>query len=455
MKKMLRMIMAMAMLVVFNVDAFSQIRINEIGTNGVDYENASKWVELYNAGESEVDVSGLILCDFPEYPALGDLTALGGGSTTIPAGGYLVVAWSALDNDNDGDAEVGLYVASTSDFGDAGSMTDYMQYGTASHFREGTAQAAGVWTVGDFVEAAPSGMSLQYVDNGTPGSGNWIAAEPTPNGANPTPLSSIRISEVGFDGVDYEGAGIWVELFNASDASVDVSNLILCDFPRYPAINSLTALGGTSTTIPAGGYLVVAWPDLGDGNAHAEVGLYKEGSAGAFGEASNLLDYMQFGEAAHRREGTAEEAGLWTVGSFVPAAASGMSLQLVDDASTGSTNWVERPATPNMANGLSTANEENEVPAGFALHNNFPNPFNPTTSISYDLSTAGQVALDVYDTLGQRITSLFSGGQPAGSYTISWDGRDARGNVVSSGVYLYRLTLDGQASQTRVMTLLK
>lgn len=447
--------MAMAVLFAFNLDISAQIRINEIGTNGVDYEGAGKWVELYNAGDAEVDISGLILCDFPQYPALSTLTALGGTSTTIPAGGFLVVAWANLDADDNGVSEVGLYEAGTGDFGDENLIIDYMQYGAAGNFREGTAVDGGVWTADEFVAAAEAGMSLQYVDNGTDGAGDWVAAEATPNAATAAQLSSIRISEIGFDGVDFEGAGIWVELHNNSDAAIDVTDLILCDFPRYPTVGSLTALGGGSTTIPADGFLVVAWPELGDGAAHAEVGLYKAGSAGAFGEPGNVLDYMQFGEASHRREETAEGAGVWTVGEFVALASSGNSLQLIDNTLTGASNWVERPATPNAANGLSTANEEAEVPADFALHSNFPNPFNPTTTISYDLSTSGHVALDVYDMLGQKVTSLFQGGQAAGSYSFAWDGRDARGNVVSSGVYFYRLTMDGRASASRVMTLLK
>ena len=130
-------------------------------------------------------------------------------------------------------------------------------------------------------------------------------------------------------------------------------------------------------------------------------------------------------------------------------------MQLVDNAATGVANWVSAPATPNAENTMSTSVEEGEAPNAFALHANFPNPFNPTTTISYDLERAGQVALEIYDTLGQRVTSLFSGTQAAGNHAYAWDGRDARGNVVSSGVYFYRLTLDGNFSQSRVMTLLK
>ncbi len=456
MKKLLRLMMAVAVVLAFNVEAMAQIRINEVGTNGVDFEGASKWVELYNAGSADVDVTDLILCDFPQYPTVGSLAVLGGGSTTIPAGGFLVVAWPNLDMNGSGDAEVGLYVAGTFDFADAGAVLDYMQYGSAGHTREPAGVGAGFWSTGEFVPAAEAGMSLQFVDNGAPGSGNWVVAEPTPNAETAAQLSAIRISEIGFKDVDYEGAAKWVELQNTSDAAVDVTDLILCDFPQYPTVGSLTVLGGGNLVIPAGGFLVVAWASMDmDDDGDAEVGLYKAGSGGAFNQSSNVLDYMQYGEAGHQREGTAEGAGVWTAGDFVGSPEDGESLQLVDNALTGVANWVARPATPNAANGLATSVEDTEVPANFVLHANFPNPFNPTTTISYDLSRAGQVALDVYDMLGQKVTSLFDGGQAVGSYSYAWDGKDARGNVVSSGVYFYRLTLDGQLSQSRVMTLLK
>ncbi len=451
---MLRITTALALFFVFSTSAFAQIRINEVGSNGVDFEGASKWVELYNAGDTPEDVSSLIFCDFPQYPVISSLTVLA-GDVTIPAGGYLVVSWATLDADNDGDAEVGLYAAGTGDFGDESLILDYMQYGTGDHARDGTAEDAGLWTDGEFVPAPGVGLSLQYIDNGTPGAGNWVAAEPTPNADNPSAEVPIRISEIGFDGVDFDGASKWVELQNVGDEDFDITGLILCDFPQYPTVHGLTPLDGGSAIIPAGGFLVVAWPNLdADNDGDAEVGLYNVATLD-FADETLLLDYMQYGEANHTRESVAVAAGVWEAGAFVAAPPSGQSLQLVDNAATGVANWVSAPATPNAENNMSTSIEEGEAPNAFALHANFPNPFNPTTTISYDLERTGQVALEVYDTLGQRVTSLFSGSQAAGTHAFAWDGRDARGNVVSSGVYFYRLTLDGNFSQSRVMTLLK
>lgn len=96
-----------------------------------------------------------------------------------------------------------------------------------------------------------------------------------------------------------------------------------------------------------------------------------------------------------------------------------------------------------------------EVPEGFMLHNNYPNPFNPTTTIRYEISEPGQVSLAVYNVLGQQVAELVSGAQRAGVYEVNWDGRDAGGQTAASGVYLYRLTFDGRRSQSKIMTLLK
>ena len=98
--------------------------------------------------------------------------------------------------------------------------------------------------------------------------------------------------------------------------------------------------------------------------------------------------------------------------------------------------------------------EEGVVPRAFALGDNFPNPFNPTTSFTYDLPEAAHVQLVVYNALGQVVRTLVNSAQPAGQYTANWDGRDDVGNQVGSGVYLYRITA-GAFSEARRMTLIK
>ena len=93
------------------------------------------------------------------------------------------------------------------------------------------------------------------------------------------------------------------------------------------------------------------------------------------------------------------------------------------------------------------------LPERFELGANYPNPFNPSTMIPYQLPAAMHVRLEVFNLLGQRVATLFDGEQPAGSHTASWDATREDGEAVGAGVYLYRLTGDG-VQATRSMLLI-
>jgi hypothetical protein len=95
------------------------------------------------------------------------------------------------------------------------------------------------------------------------------------------------------------------------------------------------------------------------------------------------------------------------------------------------------------------------VPKEFALGANFPNPFNPSTTIPVSVPTAAEVRLTVYNILGQEIRTLQAGPLQAGRYWFVWDGRNDRGNPVATGVYLSRLTTTGGKQFVGKMLLLK
>lgn len=94
------------------------------------------------------------------------------------------------------------------------------------------------------------------------------------------------------------------------------------------------------------------------------------------------------------------------------------------------------------------------VPGQFALAQNYPNPFNPETRISFEMEKGADVALEVFDILGRKVSTLHSGYLPTGSYEFSWYGADESGRQAASGIYFYRLSA-GDKSITRKMTLLK
>ena len=81
----------------------------------------------------------------------------------------------------------------------------------------------------------------------------------------------------------------------------------------------------------------------------------------------------------------------------------------------------------------------NIQPATLALYPNYPNPFNPSTTIAYDLAEDSRVTLVIYNLLGQKVRTLFEGFQLAGRYRFTWNGQDDAGQIVPGGVYFYQL----------------
>ena len=94
------------------------------------------------------------------------------------------------------------------------------------------------------------------------------------------------------------------------------------------------------------------------------------------------------------------------------------------------------------------------LPKEFVLHQNFPNPFNTTTTIRYELPEESQVTLVIYDILGHRVETLVNGVQNSGYKSIAWGGTDVYGRPVGTGVYLYQIKA-GDFTQRRKMILLK
>ncbi len=97
------------------------------------------------------------------------------------------------------------------------------------------------------------------------------------------------------------------------------------------------------------------------------------------------------------------------------------------------------------------AAETSTTPSAFVLGANYPNPFNPVTTIPLALpADAGEIALTIYNVLGQPVRHVWAGSLAAGAHRLAWDGRDAQGRPVAAGVYWYRLQV-GDQTHTRKM----
>lgn len=98
------------------------------------------------------------------------------------------------------------------------------------------------------------------------------------------------------------------------------------------------------------------------------------------------------------------------------------------------------------------ANNENGIPRDFSL-TNYPNPFNPSTSVSYSLPQTGHVQIAVYDLLGRNVATLVNEVKERGTHTVRWSGKDAFGNDLASGMYLVQLRAGGVTKNTKSMLL--
>jgi type IX secretion system substrate protein len=92
---------------------------------------------------------------------------------------------------------------------------------------------------------------------------------------------------------------------------------------------------------------------------------------------------------------------------------------------------------------------EEILPDSYMLYNNYPNPFNPTTAISFQLSAVSDVKLSIYDMNGKKVATLINDNKPAGYYELNWDASN-----FSSGIYFYRLQA-GDFIDTKKMVFMK
>lgn len=95
------------------------------------------------------------------------------------------------------------------------------------------------------------------------------------------------------------------------------------------------------------------------------------------------------------------------------------------------------------------------IPEKIKLFQNYPNPFNPVTTIKYRLPKSGKVRLEIFNILGQRVKTLLNARQNANYYTIQWNGTNNAGNQVSSGLYIYRLTVTDEKNKEKFVSVKK
>jgi hypothetical protein len=176
-----------------------------------------------------------------------------------------------------------------------------------------------------------------------------------------------------------------------------------------------------------------------------DVGVYYEETVEARGGTSpytfavtigSLPDGLSLNETTGVISGTPSTEGIFT---FTIEATDSQANPLTDD----------QEYSINIGDVVDIDEDQPEVPSDFALIGNYPNPFNATTIIKFRLNDPNHVTLDIYNLLGQKIETLYSGSMMSGEHELTWNGDN-----VPSGVYFYHLTA-GDRSITKKMTLLK
>ena len=139
----------------------------------------------------------------------------------------------------------------------------------------------------------------------------------------------------------------------------------------------------------------------------------------------------------------------WTVPELATDAGQ---IKIIQD-NTDYTDFAD--ASGNFTINVTTGVKKNRsFSESFILYHAYPNPFNPTTTIRYELSQRSQISLKVYSILGLEIRTLIDDVQSPGLKSVIWDGTNNQGESVGSGVYIYQIRA-GNEIQTRKMTLLK
>jgi flagellar hook assembly protein FlgD len=219
---------------------------------------------------------------------------------------------------------------------------------------------------------------------------------------------------------------------------------------------------GSANTIPsapanlgaslAGGIATFTW-DAGADTETPAAGLSYNLRVGTTSGGSELSAAMADSASGYRRlpaRGNAQQRLSWSLdfSAVAPDATLYWSVQTVDTGFAGSAFAAEQSLEPGTVSAVA------ELPTQFALHRNFPNPFNPSTTLRFDLPQAGMVELTIYDVTGRRVRTLVRETLAAGRQEVVWQGRDDGGRQVASGVYLYKLKA-GSYVETRRMTLVK
>ncbi len=372
------------------------------------YGEFDDWVEIANVGAAPVSLSGYYLTDDMAYPTLYALP-----DTTLAAGDYLIL-WID-DTAAQGPLHAGFKL-------DVDGEDLFLMDGSVIHD----------WLT--FPELAADVSYGRWAN----GSGDWqLLSLATPGAENQNPIEPEEITLYINEFVALNDSGIqdptgayedWLEIYNPGPEDVDMYGLYLTD-----DLTNTVQWSFPDVTLDAGDFLLV-WCDSDpeDGPLHTNFKLSGSGEdIGLFGRlaaGNEVIDSYTFGvQTTDVSEGRETDGGAtWT--------------------------FFTEP-TPEASNGGTPVSDDPTI-TRFSLAANSPNPFSPSTSVSFTAPTRSHVTIGVYSVSGRRIAVLADTEFGAGRHSVTWNGLDSDGHEVASGIYFVRMQAD-EFEASGKMTLLR
>ncbi|MCX6149161.1 MAG: lamin tail domain-containing protein [Ignavibacteriales bacterium] len=243
-------------------------------------------------------------------------------------------------------------------------------------------------------------------------------------------LSSLVINEIMYNASSAMNSKDWIELYNPKAEDQDISGWIIKDEDSTHSFQI-----PSNTIIPAGGYWVVCedsitfkqiYPDVKNFSGNIPFGFGNNDQVRVFKSTGQIIDSVAYKNSLP-----------WPV----EADGKGYSLIIIDPKKDHSqpNNWTKSTlagGSPGKSNILTSIEIKSEkvLPKEFVLEQNFPNPFNPGTTIKYSLPFESNIKVIVYNSIGQIVKELVNGIRQAGQYQTTFDG-----SKLSSGIYFYSM----------------
>ncbi len=270
----------------------------------------------------------------------------------------------------------------------------------------------------------------------------WISLEMLPP-------ETVVINEINYNSSDEFDSEDWIELYNPTEYTIDISGWLFKD-----ANDDHVYIVPENRTLGYDQYMILSkdttafkalFPDVENYIGDLGFGLSGGGEQiRLFDSNGALMDMVEYDDSAP-----------WPK----EADGNGPTLELLSPSYDNSLaiNWSasEGYGSPGRVNTrFVSLRSEVRIPTQFQVFDNYPNPFNPTTTISYELPIDGMVNITIYDLVGRKVKTFVNGKQTAGFKSYQWNATNDNGEAVTAGAYFYTVTA-GDYAQTKKMVLLK